>query len=217
MQEDRTPNPRPRAGRAPRRPLDGIERLIIDGTNVLHAMESAAEAPPAATLVGRLRAAIPAEVRIVLVLDGPPAPGLATRRLASGIELRHSGRRTADAVILDLVTGRYPATHGPAPAAPAATLVCSNDRELAYRARRLGTQSIGASWLIERLSGTRLSAPTAGRPTPVEPPAGSGIGIGNGMGAAQGAESEGEREPWNAGRGATRKTGNGKKAPRQAR
>ena len=223
MQEDRRPS-RPPMSRGPRRPLEGIDRIIIDGTNVLHALERQADPPPAATLIGRLRSVIPAELKIVLVLDGPPSPGLATRRLASGLELRHAGRRTADMVILDLVTGKIAPTRGnDSPTPP--TLVVSDDRELTYRARQLGATTIGSSWLIERLSGSRLASPGAGRPLPPPSAPGAGSGGPGGFEGSEGSTAEApghsgtatEREPWTPGRGATHKTGNGKRAPRQAR
>ena len=84
-----------------RDPLAATRRLLVDGSNLLHAMatSSAGAAPPAA-LIGRLRGAIPAATAIELVLDGPPERGLRNERIASGLTVRYGGPRSADAVIL---------------------------------------------------------------------------------------------------------------------
>ena len=46
---------------APRRPpLDGIDRVIVDGTNLLYRLGASAGGPaPASAVVGRMRGAIP--------------------------------------------------------------------------------------------------------------------------------------------------------------
>ena len=48
-------------------------------------------------------ASIPAAIAIELVFDGPPERGLRGERIASGLTVRYSGARTADAVILGIV------------------------------------------------------------------------------------------------------------------
>ena len=84
--------------------MTGTERLLIDGSNLLHALGRSRGGPaPAATLVGRLRAVIPAAVRIELILDGAPDPGLRGTRIASGLTVRHSGPASADRLIERLV------------------------------------------------------------------------------------------------------------------
>src|ERR1035437_4281629 len=84
------------------RVLEGVERLIVEGTNVLHALRRTADPLPAAALIGRLRAIVPAGVAVVLVLDGSPEHGLVSRRIAAGVEIRYSGRSTADELIIRL-------------------------------------------------------------------------------------------------------------------
>ncbi|MFL5719346.1 MAG: hypothetical protein ACJ778_02595, partial [Chloroflexota bacterium] len=57
---------------AERDPLAATRRLLVDGTNLLHAMSKASGGAPQTALIGRLRGAIPASVTIELVFDGPP-------------------------------------------------------------------------------------------------------------------------------------------------
>jgi hypothetical protein len=52
--------------------LAGVDRLIVDGSNLLHALRRGAEPQPPATLIGRLRGVIEPTIRIELVLDGQP-------------------------------------------------------------------------------------------------------------------------------------------------
>ena len=87
----------------PRDPLTGTDRLLIDGTNLLHALSRKPGAAPQAALIGRLRAIVPASIGIELVFDGVPDPGMRGERVASGLIVRHAGRRSADEVLLSLV------------------------------------------------------------------------------------------------------------------
>ena len=84
----------------PRDPLANTSRLIVDGSNLLHALSRGDEPQPPATLIGRLRAMIPAGTAIELVFDGPPERGIRGERIASGVRVRYSGNRSADWVIL---------------------------------------------------------------------------------------------------------------------
>jgi hypothetical protein len=188
-------------------PLVGTERLLIDGSNLLHAIGRGRGGPaPAATLVGRLRAVIPAAIRIEIVFDGPPDRGLQGTRIASGLTVRHSGRYSADSLIDRLVadaigTGGTPeAAH----AVGAGILVVTDDIELGRSIRRRGGRTAGAAWLTGRLERPVLSAPAIGirRPArPTAPPDGS---------QGQGPDDE-DRRRWQPGRGATKKTGNPKR------
>ncbi len=190
-------------------PLAGTERLLIDGSNLLHALGRGKGVPaPAATLVGRLRAIIPAPIRIELIFDGPPDPGLRGTRIASGLTVRHSGSMSADRLIERLLaeaigTGGTPdAAH----AAGDAILVVTDDIELGQRVRRRGGRSAGAVWLTRRLDRGVLSAPSAGRPRPPTPTSWHGA-----QSHVEGEDAE--RPGWKPGRGATKKTGN----PRRGR
>lgn len=186
--------------RQPADPLVGTTRLVVDGTNLLHALARAGGPLPAVAVTGRLRALVPAGVVVTLVLDGGPAPGGVERRLTSGIEVRYSGRRSADALIADLVAG-----------AGEGVLVVTDDYELGGRVRAAGARSVRTGWLAERLARQRLEAPAAGRPRAPLPGTGTGgAGSGNPAHGAADDVDEGARR-WKPGRGATKKTGNPKR------
>jgi hypothetical protein len=203
---------RPRRGSdPPRDPLVGVERLLLDGNNLLHALSTGPDAAPQAALIGRLRAVIPAGIRIEIVFDGPPDKGLHGTRLAHGLTVRHAGRLTADAMLLRLVTD---STGGlPDPRTTPALLVVTDDGRLAHDLRTRGAGTIGTSWIVRRLARPRLAAPSVGRP---RPPAGSGIGGSRGTPASTGGDpgsgaardAEAARPGWRSGRGATAKRGN---------
>jgi hypothetical protein len=166
-------------------PLAGATRLLVDGTNLLHALARGGDPLPAAAVTGRLRALVQPGVAITVVLDGTPAPGATERRIASGIEVRYAGRRPADALLGDL-----------AAMAPEGTLVVTDDHALGVGLRALGARTARTAWLAQRLGRQRLEAPAAGRPrSPAPPPPGD----------------EDDAPRWKPGRGATRKTGNPKR------
>ena len=182
----------------PRDPLTGTDRLLIDGTNLLHALSRKPGAAPQAALIGRLRAIVPAAIGIELVFDGAPDPGMRGERVASGLIVRHAGRRSADEVLLSLVDE----TRAVAGAtATGALLVVSDDHALRASLRAKGARTAGSAWLLGRLERPKLSAPSVGNRRPA---------------AARPTE---ERDPaieqprWKPGRGATTKRGN----PRRGR
>jgi hypothetical protein len=154
------------------RVLEGVERLVVDGTNVLYALRRSTTPLPAAALIGRLRAIVPPGVSVIVVLDGSPEHGLASRHVASGVEIRYAGRFTADEVIARLVEYEFAASSP-------GTLVVTDDIELTGIVRRSGGRTTRNGWLIDRLDRQRLSAPSIGRPRaqrpnkPNEPPRGS--------------------------------------------
>jgi hypothetical protein len=168
-------------------PLAGVSRLLVDGTNLLHALSRGATRQPPSAVIGRLRGAVPSTVAIELVFDGPPERGLRGERIAGGLKVRYGGRFSADAVLVGMVDE----------GADDSVLVVTDDRELRFAVNRRGARTAGTSWLIRRME--RPIAPMSGARRPPVPP-------------AQTAE-EGEREPWSPGRGATRKRGN----PRRGR
>ena len=170
-------------------PLAGMTRLLVDGTNLLHALGRADGPLPPAAVIGRLRALVPTGVQATVVLDGTPAPGAIDRRLTSGIEVRYSGRRPADALLVEL-----------AGIAPATTLVVTDDIELATSLRRFGARTVRNGWMADQLGRQRLESPAAGRP---KPPGRASF------------DTTGDDEPprpgWHPGRGATKKKGNPKR------
>ena len=215
---------RVRPAAAPGDPFAGVERVLVDGTNLLHRLSRGPERQPPAALIGRLRAAIPATAQIELVFDGPPDRGTKGARIASGLTVRYAGRFSADTVLITLVEETAIAASG-SPTGPGAdrVLVISDDRDLRHELQRRGARTAGSAWLIGRLERTRLAAPTSGN---ARPPGG---GIGAGRTARPGGDpnrsghsgqpdgDDDGREPWRPGRGATAKTGNGRRAPRATR
>ncbi len=187
----------------PRDPLALTTRLLVDGSNLLHALSRGPEPQPAAALVGRLRAVVPADIAIELVFDGPPERGLRGERIAHGLRVRYSGARSADSLILSLVDE---VRSDAGPDATAGVLVVTDDADLRHRLRSRGARSAGAAWLIGRLSRGRLAAPAAGNPRPPAAPPPTGPD-----------EDAEDRPGWRPGRGATTKRGPGRKAPRRER
>jgi rRNA-processing protein FCF1 len=199
----------------PRSPLEGIARLVVDGTNLLHQLARGRAAPPAA-LVGRLRAAIPAPVFVDLVFDGVDAGPKG--RVATGMHVRFAGRRPADDVIAEIVAAE---TRGGADVATAtAILVVTDDRELRLRLQAAGVRTARTHWLLARLDLPVLAAPAPGNRRPAAGGAGSiraGTGAGPGAGPGAARDPEDERRPWSPGRGATAKRGPARKVARHRR
>lgn len=198
----------------PRSPLDGVARLVVDGTNLLHQLARGGAAPPAA-LVGRLRAAIPAPVFVDLVFDGMDAGPKG--RVATGMHVRFAGRRSADDVIAEIVAAE---TRGGADAtAAAAILVVTDDRELRLRLQATGVRTARTHWLLARLDLPVLAAPAPGNRRPSIGSGGPVVrGSDPGPSASGGADDGlGERRPWAPGRGATAKRGPARKVARHRR
>jgi hypothetical protein len=199
-----------------RRVLDGIERLIVDGTNVLHALSRTPGPLPAAALIGRLRAIVPPQVAVVVVLDGSPEHGLVSRRIASGVEVRYAGRMTGDEAITQIVEREAVAGSRGGGTGTSGLLVVTDDIELAGFVRRAGARTVRNSWLANRLARQRLSSPAPGRPVSfgAGPSGAAGAGGGQtGAGSTNPPDEEPEARRWSPGRGATRKRGN----PRRGR
>lgn len=192
-----------RAVTTSRDPLEGIERILIDGTNLLHAIRRGPEPAPAATLIGRMRAVIPAQVRIELVFDGPPDPGSGNVRVASGLTVRYSGRLSADALLTRLVAEAAPFTIEPV----ARILVVTDDNDLGRAVRRHGAATARTAWLRHRLGRTTLSAPSIGRRrAPTASPS-----------SEETRDEEASERRWQPGRGATTKRGNPRRSARNSR
>ena len=169
--------------------LAGVERLLIDGNNLLHRMSGGVDPGALRLLLARLRGALPATVAAILMLDGHPASGTDRRqRVTRNLEIHHAGSLTADDALLNLVRDQAPHTR-------ATTTIVTDDRALTERARHLGARTQRLVWLEQLLTaggGGRTTIGSGSRPgLPPEPP---------------GADDE--REPWKPGRGATRKRGN---------
>jgi hypothetical protein len=174
-----------------RDPLAGVTRLFVDGTNLLHALSRGPERQPPSAIIGRLRGAVPLTVQIELVFDGPTERGIRGERIAQGLRVRFSGRFSADTILVTLVDDAV----GGAPAgASDAILVVTDDRELRGAVARRGARTAGTTWLIRRLE--RPPRSVAMRPVAA-------------------TEEEETRPGWSPGRGATKKRGNPRRAPRR--
>ena len=215
----------------PADPLSGTELLLVDASNLVHALARTSGAPPAAALVARIRNLVPATIAIELVFDGPVEPGMGRVRVATGVDVRYSGRQTADEVIVARV-GAEAAVGGPL--VTGAILVISDDRGLRDLVRARGARTAGASWLGSRLAGSRGpdrgttgargSRRTSGDVTARRPDRGQATGQGAPPAASAGRGRDGEGDDreadsprWRGGRGATVKRGNPRRAGRSAR
>jgi hypothetical protein len=188
-----------------RRVLEGISRLIVDGTNFAHHLSRSSTPVPAVALIGRLRSIVPPGVAVMVVLDGSPEYGLVARQVASGVEVRYAGREPADALISRLADD-------PSPERRTGTLVVTDDIELSGLVRRAGGRTVRNSWLSDRLGRQRLSAPSPGGSSSPAPSAGRTGGSGS---ATDPDDADAPR--WSPGRGATRKRGNGRRRPASER
>ena len=193
-----------------RSPFDGTTRLIVDGTNLLYRIGGGGRAAPPAAVIGKLRAAVPRTVAIDLVFDGIGHGVFG--RLAEGMYVRYSGRKSGDDVILDL-TSEAAMEAGGGPAASDGVLVVTNDRDLRARVVAKGSRTLPLQWLIERMGVPVLQSAAAGNK---RPPAGSGTAPGGGGPNPAGRDDD-ERKPWKPGRKATAKVGPAKRVARHKR
>jgi hypothetical protein len=189
-----------------RDPLTGIDRLLVDANNLLGALERHGRTLPPAALIGRLRAVVPPGVAVELVFDGRPERGPG-RRLTSGVTVRYSGARTADALLLTMLQAAGPMAPGYEPT----TLVVTDDAALRRDLQARGAATARTAWLIRRLERTRLTAPSVGNARPPKVRAASDDRDSDADG------DDARRRGWQPGRGATTKTGNPRRTPRRRR
>jgi hypothetical protein len=146
-------------------PLAGVERVVIDGSNLAYALgrgpmsasAGAAGAPgtprPAAGILASVRVAFPPTVRVELVFDGEGSVGIARAgtlaRAAQNLYVEHSGRRSADRVIEASVEAQLKAD---GPAGTWGVLVVTDDRELRGIVQAKGARVAGTAWLAGRLA-----------------------------------------------------------------
>jgi hypothetical protein len=150
-------------------------------------------------VIGRLRAAIPAPIGVELVFDGAPEAGLRGERIASGLIVRHAGRRSADDVLLGLVDQAREAAGA---SGASGLLVVTDDHALRVALQPKGARTAGTGWLLARLDRPRLASPSLGNRRPPTIP-----------GAARDDDRDDDRPPSKPGRRATVKRGN----PRRGR
>jgi hypothetical protein len=150
-------------------PLRGVERVLVDGSNLAYALgrgvadargsrsgSSRGGAPtplPAAGILASIRAAFPPEVRVELVFDGAGDVGIArsgtSARAAQNLFVEHSGRRSADRVLEAAVEAQLRAD---GPAGTWGILVVTDDRELRGLVQAKGARVAGTAWLAGRLA-----------------------------------------------------------------
>ena len=159
----------PRAPAPGAEPLVGVERVLVDGTNLAFALAGrGAGAPtPAAGVLASVRAAFPPAVRVDLVFDGSGDVGIARAgtfaRAAQNLFVEHSGRRSADRVIDEAVEAQLRAD---GPAGTWGILVITDDRELRGLVQGRGARVAGTAWLAGRLArGIAGPGATSGRPS----------------------------------------------------
>lgn len=154
-------------------PLLGTDRVVVDGTNLLRELARRDRGTPQAALIARIRAAIPPAIHVELVFDGAPVKGMRGERIASGLEVIHAGRISADERIRMIVDDAR-MRHGPA--GVAGLLIVSDDGELRASVRTRGGRTSNLAWLIGRLDRpSRTTAATSvGNPPPrrSRPPSG---------------------------------------------
>jgi len=173
-----------------RRPTShDLDVLLIDGNNFLHRTTGGVEPAAQRSLIARLRAALPS-TRKVLVFDGHRRPEADPPASPGGsLEVRYAGGPADEAIVARVSAMPF--------AARAGTVVVTDDRALADSVRSAGARTQRLDWLVQV-----LERPSARRPA--------------GLGGRQASEhDDDERTPWRPGRGATRKTGNPRRAPRR--
>lgn len=160
-------------------PMAGVERVFIDGSNLLFALgrgpqrerggSAGGELPmPAGAVIGRLRAAFPPSVSVELVFDGRATGGVAGR-LATGLRVSYSGRETADRLIDEGVLAQLNAD---GPAGTWGILVVTDDRGLRNLVVSKGARVAGTAWLARRIGHASEDRPVR--------PGGGGRGSGSG-------------------------------------
>ena len=173
-------------------PMAGVERVLVDGSNLAYALargatERGAAERGAATagprpnvaVIAAVRAAFPPGVRVEVVFDGAGEVGIGRpgrfARAASNLYVEHAGRESADRVIEGAVAAQLAAD---GPAGTWGVLVVTDDRELRGLVQAKGARVAGTAWLAGRLAhvggghgAARRGDPGGGRARPV--------GIGN--------------------------------------
>src|SRR4051794_41707587 len=77
-------------------PFDGIDRLLIDGNNLMHRMSGNVDPGSIRLLLAKLSGAIPATLPTIVMLDGHAASGTDRRqRIRRGLDIHHAGSLSA--------------------------------------------------------------------------------------------------------------------------
>jgi hypothetical protein len=176
-------------------PFDGIGRLIIDGNNLLHRVSGNVEAGSIRLLLAKLSGTLPPTTPTIVMLDGHAASGTDRhQRVRRGFELHHAGSISADDAMLNLIRDMSLLDRS-------LTFVVTDDRALTEKARHLGARTKRLDWLQALLDRPMQSTTTGIGRKGIRPP-------------PQAPNESDERQPWQPGRGATRKRGNAKREKR---
>ena len=191
-------------------PLAATERLLVDGTNLLHALSRTPTAAPPAALIGRLRGVDPGrDDHRARLRRADRSAACATSGSRPGVTVRYSGRRTADDVILPMIDdvrlARRRRRHGDAPGRHRRPRPAPRRRGSAARGRRARRGcSVGSIAGGSRRRRSAIPRPRRGRRDRVlrrRPRRAL---------SSDGDPAETDRRGWKPGRGATTKKGNPK-------
>ncbi len=178
-------------------PFDGIDRLLIDGNNLLHRVSGDVDPGSIRLLLAKLSGAVPATLPTIVMLDGHAASGTDRRqRIRRNLDIHHAGSLSADDALLNIIRDMHP--H-----ARAAAILVTDDRGLTEKARHLGARTKRLEWLEPILD------------RPPRPSAGTSIGRKGIPAPKEATANDDEKQSWAPGRGATRKRGNPHKEKRE--
>lgn len=188
--------------------LADLDVLLVDGDNLLHDVRGSRDEGGVAWLLPRLRGWRPPHLHIIVALDGHAPPSEPRRqRAAKGIEFHHSGSRSADDLLIDVLRAQPYAGR-------LRTAVVTRDRGLQDRARRAGGATRSIDWLMRQVAAPPARSGSA--------PASRPVGIGQGKPphrhrVADAHPHEDDRPSWQPRRGATSKTGNPRRSAKASR
>jgi hypothetical protein len=158
-----------------------VRRILVDGRNVQGALArgTAGGSLPTHVFIAQLRAAIPADATLELILDGFPSGGV-VGRVGPRFDVAYSRHQSADRTIADRVEK---AAQELGPIGVDGVLIVSDDREVGDQARRHGAQVVGTAWLTDRIRAASGSATGA---TDRQPPGIAGGRVRAGTSIGQG-------------------------------
>ena len=85
-------------------PFAGIDRLLIDGNNLLHRVSGSVDVGAQRGLLPRLALVIPPNINTTVMLDGHAAMGSGrVQKIRNNLEVRHAGSHTADDALFNIV------------------------------------------------------------------------------------------------------------------
>lgn len=196
---------------------DDLDLLLVDGDNLLHAVRGRRDEGGTAWLLPNLARWRPAGIRVVVILDGHPAPAEPLHQRAYGIELRHAGSRSADDVIVELLAAQPYAERS-------RSAVVTRDRALKERVRAVRAQTRTTDWLLGQIAAAQRPAGAALGDASGSHPGSRAVGRiarPRPHGRTEGPAGHGDADldapdGWRPGRGATRKRGNPRRTAKRS-